>query len=295
MTPAAALVVAAAALLAPGASPAPEKASGLHEPPIVFVTATSATVSPDLAVRAGNGRVARLTRNRWHEGLPTWSPDHRRIAFISARRGDADIYVASADGTHVRLLRGGARRGSDELYPAWSPDGRLIAFSSFSNGHGEVYVMRSDGTRVRRLTKPVDGIDNVQPVFTPDGRHVVYSAGGRQLSRVRATDGGGVTRLTSSRYGTTMPDISPDGRQLAFVSYRDGRSAIWISDAGGPARRIVGYATREVAFPRFSPDGKRLLYSVFAAGETVNNFRLRVIGVAGDKSRDIGPGAEADW
>jgi Tol biopolymer transport system component len=294
VTRAAALAAAVAAVLAVGASHAAAPAA--HDPPIVFVTATSATVSPDLAVRASNGRVARLTRNRWHEGLPTWSPDRRRIAFISARRGDADIFVAGADGRGVRILPGGARRGSDELYPAWSPDGRLIAFSSYRNGSGDVYVMRSDGTQVRRLTKAAAGIDNTQPVFSPDGRYVVYSRAARQLYRVRARDGGGLTRLTSSRYGNLMPDVSPDGTRIAFVSYRDGRSALWIADADGrSARRIVGYPTREVAFPRFSPDGKRLLYSVFRGGATVNDFRLRVIGVGGRGSRDIGAGAEADW
>jgi hypothetical protein len=86
-----------------------------HRPGIVFVTATSATTSPDLAVRTGDGRITRLTRNRWHEGLPSWSPDRKRIAFISARRGDADIHFVDADGKGLRALAGGARRGSDDL------------------------------------------------------------------------------------------------------------------------------------------------------------------------------------
>jgi Tol biopolymer transport system component len=98
------------------------------------------------------------------------------------------------------------------------------------------------------------------------------------------------------RSATSGPTSHRTGTRIAFVSYRDGRSALWIADAeGGSPRRVVGYATREVAFPRFSPDGTKLLYSVFAAGETVRSFRLRVIGVDGGGSRDLGRGAEADW
>ena len=291
-TAAASLALAAAAL-ASAAGPPPEA-------PIAFVTADSSAGSADLAVRAAAG-TRRLTRNRLHEGLPSWSPDRRRIVFVRAQRSSTDVFVMNADGTRARALAGGTRRASDELYPAFSPDGRLIAFSSYRDGSGHVYVMRADGTAVRRVTRTPAGVDTMQPVFTPDGRHLVVAStrGGRhhELWRIRLSDGGGARRLTSSPGGSTMPDVSPDGRRIAFVSYRErGAAAVYVANADGTGpREVVRHVGLQVAYPRFSPDGRSLLYSTFVAGETVAGFRLRTIRLDGTGGGDLGAGAEADW
>ncbi len=256
-------------------------------------------MSPQLAVRTPTGRVRSLIAGRFHVGLPSWSPDRRHVAFISARRGDADVYVMNADGTGVRRLAGAARRGSDELYPAWSPDGRLIAFSSAHDGSGHVYVVRADGSGLRRLTTTPAGIDNQQPRFSADGRSVLFvsnrAGGSPQLYRV-PTRGGTATRVVTMRGGTLMPDVSPDGRLIAVVSYRSGRAGIWLVRTDGRAARlVVRRPGREVAYLRFSPDGRRLLYSTFRAGETVDAFEVRSVALDGTRDTRIGPGAEADW
>ena len=249
---------------------------------IVSVSATS-----ELVVRGPDGRAVQLTHDRVHDGLPSWSPDGRRIAFIRAPYGTADIYVANADGTGVQPLAGGALRGSDELYPAWSPDAQLIAFSSYRNGRGDVYVMRSDGTGVRRLTSARGGEDNFQPRFSPDGRFVVF-ASSRGIVRMPVA-GGSQTVLAESGL---MPEYSPSGARIAFVR----EQAVWTMSAnGGDVRPLVRHAGYELAYPRYSPDGTTILYSRYRAAETVDKYRLRTIRVDGTADTDIGAGAEADW
>ena len=102
---------------------------------------------------ADGGNEQRLTNNRNNDWGPSWSPDGKRIAFASDRKGDLikfDIYVMDADG-------GNQRRLTNNLHydgvPSWSPDGKRIAFNSARDGNGEIYVMDANGGNQRNLTK----------------------------------------------------------------------------------------------------------------------------------------------
>jgi TolB protein len=82
-----------------------------------------------------------------------WSPDGRKMAFVSDRDGNAEIYVMNADGSAQRRLTLNPASDGD---PVWSPDGQKIAFV---NGAGQlersgIYVMNADGSGKRRLTPP---------------------------------------------------------------------------------------------------------------------------------------------
>jgi TolB protein len=86
-------------------------------------------------VNADGSGLRRLTRMRWSDEFPSWSPDGRMIAFASDRpSGGGVIYVMNADGSDLRTLNG--RSASDA---AWSPDGRTIALTQH-DGDFEVYL-----------------------------------------------------------------------------------------------------------------------------------------------------------
>ena len=97
----------------------------------------------------------RLTENRKNDESPSWSPDGKRIAFSSDRKGDFanyDIYVMDADGRNQQRL---IENRGDDVSPSWSPDGKRIAFSSDreEDGSKDIYVMDADGENPRNLTK----------------------------------------------------------------------------------------------------------------------------------------------
>ena len=66
-----------------------------------------------------------LTRSPAHEGIAAWSPDGRKIAFISDRDGNGEIYVMNADGSRQRRL---TLDPASDYAASWSPDGRKIVF-----------------------------------------------------------------------------------------------------------------------------------------------------------------------
>ena len=81
---------------------------------------------------------------------PAWSPDGRKIAFVSDRDGNSEVYVMNANGKGQRNL---TRNPAFDADPAWSPDGRKIAFASNRDGKYGVYVMNADGSGQRRLAQ----------------------------------------------------------------------------------------------------------------------------------------------
>ncbi len=132
-----------------------------------------------------------------------------KIAFVSDRDGNFEIYVMNADGSGVTRLTN--HRGRD-VSPAWSPDGRRIAFASKRDGNWEIYVMNADGTGVTRLTDHHRG-DRTTPAWSPDGRRIAFASNldGFWEIYVMNADGSGVTRLTDHTEEDRHPAWSPDG------------------------------------------------------------------------------------
>jgi Tol biopolymer transport system component len=190
-----------------------------------------------------------LTRNATPEYDPptdlAWSPRGDKIAFVSRRDGNLEIYVMNADdGSEQRRL---TRNKVGDRNPVWSPDGRRIAFES----NWQLWVMNADGSAQRRLTR--NGGRNFNPAWSPDGRRIAFE---RRLGRyqevdwcsgcggalffevhVMNADGSGERRLTPEGARNRAPSWSPDGRQIAFVSTRDGNQEIYVMNPDGSGQR----------------------------------------------------------
>ena len=140
-----------------------------------------------------------------------------KIAFVSARDGNPEIYSVNVDGTGVERLTY-APESDDE--PAWSPDGQRIAFVSARSGSEEIYVMNADGSNVVQLT--VSASFSRSPTWSPDGTKIAYSTlsnGSMNLWVIGANVGGpGPTLLFEAPGWDAQPAWSPDGARLALVS-----------------------------------------------------------------------------
>ena len=141
---------------------------------------------------------------------PVWSPDGQRIAFLSRRDGNKELYVVSADGSGQRRLTRDARYPAT---PAWSPDGRKIAFESGRDGTTGVYVVNADGSGQRRLARNGDA-----PAWSPDGRTIAFFSDAKiYLMNADGSEHRPLTKPADGRGGRRSLAWSPDGRKLAFL------------------------------------------------------------------------------
>jgi len=212
-----------------------------------------------IADRSGANRRA-LTDTPADEGGPAVSPDGQWIAFDTDRDGNFEIYVMRPDGTDIqRLTRDAAR----DLAPAWSPDGRHIVFmSTRDNPEFDVYRMNADGSGVERLTI---GRSNWFPQYSSDGARIalhvmrdvhVFDLGTRQL-----------TPLTQDPLNGMYPTWSPDGRRLAFMSWRNGKTEIFTMNADGTDPQVlISMPNGDAVDPRWSPTGDAIAFVHVAAG-----------------------------
>jgi TolB protein len=230
-----------------------------------------------VSVPAGGGLTRRVTSGPY-DAMPTVSPDGRRITFVRLTRTDGDATVSLY--TVERHSRRVARLLSDglDISPAWSPDGRTIAFSRLADRSSPIeqatlYLADADGSHVRALgLAPVRG---VSPAWSPDGRRLAFvsfadhngtdcaaaSCSPNGEIYVVATDGSGLTRLTTSKADDEHPTWSPDGSRIAFASGFELRSQghpawlVTIPAGGGRPTRIGRFSG--VLDPAWSPAGVR--------------------------------------
>ena len=197
-----------------------------------------------------------------------WSPDRQKIAFMSNRDGDPEVYVMAADGSNVQRLT--THRGFDGS-PAWSPDGDQIAFVRdtdppatgplWPSRRQSIYVMDSDGSNVQQLTEFTTG----SSTWSPDGTRLAFEANldGIWEIYVMETDGSNVQRLTHTpdeNAQSVAPDWSPDGRKIVFDSTRDGNFEIYVMDADGSNVQRLTHNDQIDARPAWSPDGLRIVF-----------------------------------
>jgi Tol biopolymer transport system component len=139
---------------------------------VASYTSNPALYAPEIHLANSETRDV-LTNNSVYDSMPAWSPDGRKIAWVSQMSGGYRIWVMNVDGSNKTML-------STQPYsfrPVWSPDGTMIAYDADSNGDGwqEVWVMNADGSNQRQLFNPVPGNDAWVYSWSPDGRYITFT------------------------------------------------------------------------------------------------------------------------
>jgi len=169
-------------------------------------------------MRPDGGQAVRLTDDPSADMVPNWSPDGTKIAFVSHRDGNYEVYVMNSDGSGQTRLTSDPERDD---YPSWSPDGSKIAFNSYRSGQAEIWLMNADGSDQHQMTFSQD------PSF-----HAVWSPGGQWIAFSRS-----VSVPSSAASNEDVFAIKPDGSDELRVTSNPGFDNVYSWLASGTSAK----------------------------------------------------------
>ena len=253
------------------------------------------------------GTPTRIAAGLAFEHQPRFSPDGKRIAFVSDAGGGDNIWLMNRDGSDRRQLSKEDFRLLNQ--PSWAPDGQfIVAKKHFTTGRslgtGEVWMYHvSGGAGVPLVKKPNEKHQKElgEPVVTPDGKGVYYTRNvtpgpifeyaqdsNTDLFHIERYDlnDGKVTTIAAGAGGAVRPTPSPDGKRLAFVRREGAHSKLYVKDlASGAERKVYDALDQDVqetwavtgVYPNmaWTPDSGAILF--WAGGKL-----RRVAGTGGD-------------
>ncbi|HEX6558154.1 MAG TPA: S41 family peptidase, partial [Longimicrobiales bacterium] len=154
-----------------------------------------------------------------HDKAPDWSPDGRRVVFLSDRSGEEELWLVAQDGSSApeQLTRGGQAM---RYAPTWSPDGSRIAFG---DKNGKLFVLTMSDRKITEIADDPRGTIN-DFTWSPRGNHLAFSmndARGISAIYIWGAADGALHKLTEGFFGEYAPAWDADGNYLYFLSRRE--------------------------------------------------------------------------
>jgi TolB protein len=208
---------------------------------IVFSSGVLGAKESDIfTVKEDGSNLTQVTKESKRNSTPAFSPNGKKIAFVSTRDGDKyQIYTINANGSNVTRL---TTDSTVAFYnPVFSPDGKkIVYYSEKGDSKDQIWVMNADGSNQTLLTNNIG--HNIFPAFSHDGKKIIFSSSKRDTiadgSYVEGSfvytinvDGSNLAKVGS--INSFFARFSPDGKKIAYIAGKFPETAVYIANADG--------------------------------------------------------------
>jgi Tol biopolymer transport system component len=182
----------------------------------------------------------------------------RKIAFVSKRDGNSEIYTINDNGSGLIRL---TDNKVEDIMPQWSSDGTKILYISVNGGRREIWVMNSDGSNSIRLAEDCD--PTYPPSWSPDGSKILFALKpSLRQNSIYTVDANGENLIcvTDGESRGTFASWSPDGAKILYVQEYQKEAYIFSMNSDGTNRVKLTRDEGTYTVPTWSPDGKKIAY-----------------------------------
>jgi serine/threonine protein kinase/Tol biopolymer transport system component len=268
---------------------------------IAFASKASGTYQVYAANSDGTGR-RQITTLPEGACQPDWSPDGKRLVFVSPCDSNTDYYPGSAmyiineDGKGLLPL---PTLAGGDYDPKWSPDGTKIAFTSLRNsGRPQLYVLNLEDNVVTPISEKY--LTDFQPAWSPDAKQIVFVSTRKQGQQIwiMNSDGSNPQQLTRNNNGILnyRPSFSPDGKSIIFTQYVSEGSVPKVLIAPVNFEDYTEYRVSDLPMRDavYSPDGYWIAFEGWLVGGSHNIYIMASTGaglspVTDDLTLDFDP------
>ena len=206
---------------------------------------------------------------------PKWSPDGKKIAYVSFEKEKPVIYIQEIATGKRKLL---ANFKGNNSAPAWSPDGKRLAIVLTYNTNSQIYLINADGSDVKRLIRSRS--ITTEPSWSPDGKEIYYTSnqgGGPQIYKFNL-ESSEVSRVTFEGKYNLYPSLSYDGKLLIYLTQDQGNFKVALQNLQSNQVLKLTKGPLDEA-PVFAPNGHMVLFVYKDYGKTTKIGTVSINGL----------------
>ncbi|WP_223786876.1 Tol-Pal system beta propeller repeat protein TolB [Marinicella meishanensis] len=211
---------------------------------------------------------------------PSWSPDGKKLAYVSFEQGNSAIYIQDlSTGSRTLMSNFEGINGA----PKFSPNGQRLAITLSKSGNPEIYVLNVFDKQLTQITNHW-AIDT-EPEWSPDGQTLFFTSDRGGKPQIYQTDliNKQAKRITFEGDYNARPSLSPDGKYIAMVHGNNNRYQIALYHRPSNTMQMISHGSLDET-PSFAPNGAMVL---FATKNSAGQGLLKAVSTDGQTSNDL--------